>query len=325
MNICICTICKNESKHVKRWVNSCKEADSFAILDTGSTDNTVELFKKEGIEVHQKTYEKFRWDVARNDSMKYIPSDADIILFVDLDETLDAGWHKIIDDNWILGKHTQAKYYLSQENPDSHLTNQINTWMIENSPKWYWRYPIYEDLWRDDINQITSDNILDIVDKFTVHHNPDTSKSRSWYNPLLEERLDEYPNQMSRYYYGVWMIKDKDTYIKGVNELLKIINAPNDHTITSYERADAARLVAIAFYNKKDFVNAENVFKRGLQISPTFSGLYTEYAKFCFMLKRKKDALALLDKALEYNDYGGKFFPEFVEQIKAFKEYINQN
>lgn len=304
MKICVCTICKNESKHVKQWVDSMREADYLAVLDTGSTDNTVELFRKEGIDIHQKTYDKFRWDWARNDSMKFIPEDTDVILFIDLDETIEKGWRKIIEDNWIVGKYTQAKFHLSQDNPDAHLHDQVNTWMVENSPKWYWKYPIHEEIWRDDLNEITPDRILDLTDKFTVHHFPDTSKPRDWYNPMFEERLKEYPNQMSRYYYANWLCQNKDTVVQGINELIKIINEPNDHSITAYERADAARRAAVAYYNIGDMENCENCLKRGIQIAPDSSALYVEYAKLKYVQKDRKMVEILMDTAIRYNNFG---------------------
>ena len=45
--LCVYAICKNESKFIDRWVASIKdEADYIVVLDTGSTDNSVELLKK---------------------------------------------------------------------------------------------------------------------------------------------------------------------------------------------------------------------------------------------------------------------------------------
>ena len=41
-------ICKNEEKFVASWVESMKEADEIVVLDTGSTDNTVEELRKNG-------------------------------------------------------------------------------------------------------------------------------------------------------------------------------------------------------------------------------------------------------------------------------------
>ena len=84
--ICVYAISKNEIKFVERFFNSVKEADYVCVLDTGSTDGTFERFKELGVIVAQKKYKKFRFDVARNDSLKLIPADSDICVCVDIDE-----------------------------------------------------------------------------------------------------------------------------------------------------------------------------------------------------------------------------------------------
>ena len=40
--ISVYAICKNEEKFVDRWYESMKEADEIYVLDTGSTDLSVE-------------------------------------------------------------------------------------------------------------------------------------------------------------------------------------------------------------------------------------------------------------------------------------------
>ena len=44
--VCVYTICKNEAKHIPRWMWHVQDADLVYILDTGSYDNSVDLFKK---------------------------------------------------------------------------------------------------------------------------------------------------------------------------------------------------------------------------------------------------------------------------------------
>ncbi|MBQ8792890.1 MAG: glycosyltransferase, partial [Clostridia bacterium] len=62
--ICVYAIAKNEEKNVERWYNSMKEADLIVVLDTGSTDNTVQLLRSFGVVVEQKIYDHFEFDVA---------------------------------------------------------------------------------------------------------------------------------------------------------------------------------------------------------------------------------------------------------------------
>lgn len=76
--VCVYAICKNEEKFVKRWVKSMMEVDDVYVLDTGSNDNTVKLLKELGVHVKKKKIKPWRFDVARNESLKMVPDDTDI-------------------------------------------------------------------------------------------------------------------------------------------------------------------------------------------------------------------------------------------------------
>ena len=93
-------ISKNEEKFVNRWINSVSEADKVFVLDTGSTDKTVKKLKEKGAIVKSKKIEPFRFDVARNLSLEMVPKDADICVCIDLDEVLEKGWRKKLEEIW---------------------------------------------------------------------------------------------------------------------------------------------------------------------------------------------------------------------------------
>ena len=48
MKISVYAICKNEEKFAARWAASMQEADQVVVLDTGSTDGTVEQLRQAG-------------------------------------------------------------------------------------------------------------------------------------------------------------------------------------------------------------------------------------------------------------------------------------
>ena len=73
--VCVYAICKNEDKFIDRWYNSMKEADDIVVLDTGSSDNSVKLLKKYNISVYQNIITPWRFDVARNESLKLVPDE----------------------------------------------------------------------------------------------------------------------------------------------------------------------------------------------------------------------------------------------------------
>ena len=52
MKIVVYAICKNEESFVDRWMDSMAEADQVVVLDTGSTDATVQLLRARGRSRH---------------------------------------------------------------------------------------------------------------------------------------------------------------------------------------------------------------------------------------------------------------------------------
>ena len=85
--ISLCMIVKNEERSLSRCVKSVKSlVDQIIIVDTGSTDNTVNIAKNLGAEIYN-----FEWcddfSAARNESIKY--ANHQWILLLDADEFLD--------------------------------------------------------------------------------------------------------------------------------------------------------------------------------------------------------------------------------------------
>jgi len=100
MKIAIYTIAKDEAENVERFMNSCQEADEVVVLDTGSKDDTVKLFKEKGARVEQKIIEPWRFDTARNEALKMVSEDIDVCISLDLDEELQKGWRAKLEQAW---------------------------------------------------------------------------------------------------------------------------------------------------------------------------------------------------------------------------------
>ncbi|MCP2727547.1 tetratricopeptide repeat protein [Limnofasciculus baicalensis] len=86
MKLSLCTIVKNEEKSLPRVLDSVKTlVDEMVIIDTGSTDRTVEIAKDYGARVYY-----FNWcndfSVARNYGLQYVKGNW--VLVLDADEVL---------------------------------------------------------------------------------------------------------------------------------------------------------------------------------------------------------------------------------------------
>jgi len=86
MTLSLCMIVKNEAASLLQCLNSVKDVvDEIVVLDTGSTDNTVEIAEEFAAQVYH-----YQWcddfSAARNEALKYVTGDW--ILVLDADETL---------------------------------------------------------------------------------------------------------------------------------------------------------------------------------------------------------------------------------------------
>lgn len=199
--ICVYAICKNESQFVEKWYNSVKEADCVVVLDTGSTDDTFEKLKKLDIITEQKIINPWRFDVARNESMKLIPEDCNILVCLDFDEIIEKGWANVLRERWIEGTHKCCwyKYVWSHlsDGSDGRVfwTNKIH------SRGYKWEYPIHETLAivNDAIKNL-SDLYID-EDGFKIHHYSVFKESRSSYLQMMEIRAKENPDNFQSQLY----------------------------------------------------------------------------------------------------------------------------
>jgi glycosyltransferase involved in cell wall biosynthesis len=146
--ICVYAICKNESKFVERWYNSMKEADCIVVLDTGSTDDTVEQLKKVGVnKVEIKPINPWRFDVARNESLKLVPEGYNILVCTDLDETFEEGWADKVRNAWN-DSLERIEYKYSWSHYDNGNPNQSFMYNKIHSRNWIWKFPVHECLVR---------------------------------------------------------------------------------------------------------------------------------------------------------------------------------
>ena len=112
VRVAVYTIALNESKFVKKWLDSCADADYRVIVDTGSTDDTVALARTHGAIVHQITVKPWRFDVARTTALNLLPSDVDFCVTLDMDEVLVPGWKDHLQRAFVKGiNRPKFKYF----------------------------------------------------------------------------------------------------------------------------------------------------------------------------------------------------------------------
>ena len=135
-------IARNEEGSVERWANSARDADEVLLVDTGSTDRTVERAASRGVAVHEVEVAPFRFDVARNRALDFVSYDIDVCVPLDLDETLGVDWRRRLEDVWTPNA-TRVEYWLEwSPSPTTHLRYRAGK--IHARHGVHWRRPVHE-------------------------------------------------------------------------------------------------------------------------------------------------------------------------------------
>jgi len=278
--ICVYAIAKNEIKFIKQWYNSVKEADYVCVLDTGSTDGTYEKLQKLNIITKQTFYTHFRFDIARNDSMKLIPPDTTICVCVDLDEAFKPGWSKILKENWKPSTYRARYRYTWNFNPDGSEGVVFMLDKIHKPNEFKWTHPVHEIL--TPINNQTYETIN--LPQIQLNHHADNSKPRSSYLPLLELSIKEDPTDDRNMHYLGREYMFYGEYDKAIKTLKKHLTLPK--ATWNIERSASLRYIANCYKMKNNLKMQEKYLHLAILEADNIREPYFELGKMYFENKQ---------------------------------------
>lgn len=177
----------NENKNAAAWAESCAEADYRVVIDTGSTDDTKQILRAQGVTVYDVLISPWRFDDAYNIAMSLLPADCDICICLHMDERIESGWRSLLESAWT-PETTRLRYtyvwnWLSPGVPG-------RTWngdRIHARRGFRWVGATHEGLCSRLPEIQTTCNELRIL------HYPEF-KNKSGDLPLLQEAVREYPH-----------------------------------------------------------------------------------------------------------------------------------
>lgn len=318
-DVVVYAMCKNESKFVNRWLDSMQEATAIAILDTGSTDNTVGLitqwckehdwniynYKKTSIvpervaahtlylDVQEIT--PWRFDVARNKSLDLIPAKADICFCVDLDEVFEPGWYKTLCEQWT--PQTNRATYRYTWNFTKTGEEGVVYWADKchsRDSRWRWAHPVHETLeWQDSATLPVITKILNLQ----VNHHADNTKPRSSYLPLLELSVEEdSTNDRNMHYlgreymfYGQW-----ENCIKTLKRHLELPSAT-----WADERAASMRFIANSYTQLGNVTEAVKWLHKAIAEAAHVREAYIQMAKLLYTENNWTGVIYFVNEALK--------------------------
>lgn len=292
MKIVVYAISKNEEKFVNRWVSSMKEADAIYVLDTGSTDKTVQKLKENDVNVKVKKIFPWRFDVARNASLEIIPDEFDIYVCTDLDEVLLPGWRKKLEENWKKDT-TRAKYTYNWKLDNDKPIVSFYSDKIHIRKNYKWTHPVHEVLQYDGI-----ENYI-IIDDLILNHYPDISKSRSSYLQLLELSVKEDPNDDRNMHYLGREYMYHEKWNECIDTLIKHLKLPS--ALWKDERCASMRFIARSYKNLNRIEESRMWLKKAINEAPYLREPWIELGLLEYENNNYETAIFYVEEALKIN------------------------
>lgn len=242
-----CLIVKNEEKHIGTCLASLKGVDEIVILDTGSTDDTVEICR----EYTDKVFIDYKWrddfSEARNEAMSRCT--ADFLIIIDADETLVtpvAKIKKIINEFWF------RKYFGMTFTVQMKFETFDAPRLFKNQPEIFYINPAHNvPTWRGDSGELQkrlyqSSFIID--SGYSDTHFVDVDRTFR----ILSKHLETHPDDTrTLYYLGREYLNRKD-----IKEAVKIFEKYRDLKLKSCdlwdnELSDVMYLLALCYADEE--------------------------------------------------------------------------
>lgn len=267
------------------------EADGIYVLDTGSTDDTVEKLKKLGVYVKTEIINPFRFDEARNKSLSLVPNDADICVCTDFDEVFEPGWRKKLENTWLKENPTRVEY-LYNWSFDEYGNPATAFYMskIHKRHAYVWHHPVHEVL-----KCLYNTEKSVIVEDIVLNHHQDLTKKRSSYLPLLELSVKEDPTDDKNMHYLGREYMYYQKWNEAIDILIKHLNL--EKSTWKDERAASMRFIARSYLGLKRVEEAKMWLEKAIKEAPYLREGYVELASILYEEQNYQDAYKYLKEA----------------------------
>ena len=296
-------ICKNEKNNIEKWLKCFSKADYVCVLDTGSTDGTWEYLQEARTQyanliIDQKIISPWRFDTARNESLKLVPPQTTMYFMVDLDEIIkEDGWEKEVANSWTPIFDRGMYTYNRDVQEDDVVTKCIPEYRI-HSKDWYKYINIVHEAL---INKAGRKQLfIETCTKIPItvwHYN---QKGQTNYMELCEKDLEEYPDDwVMRLQLAIeYEIRSEED--KALKHFFYIIQ--NENTLQSFELGRCYFGIGRIYSMRENYNAALLFFTEGRIHAPDFTDNYIAAAEIYYNSKQYLQAAELCKAAFKYTN-----------------------
>ncbi len=311
--ISLCMIVKNEEKFLPRCLESVKDyVDEIIIVDTGSTDSTVEIAKRYNAKIYHHPWEN-SFSKARNYSLKY--ATCDWVLVLDADEEVDKqDAHKLKE---VIKDSVECKTALR--------ANAIYLQVIDKSPKDESEIKSIMNsirLFKNHLgfhyegivhNALNDSGLVKKPANIKIYHygyNLDDDQMERKFirtTTLLRKQIKNDPKNPIPHHYLTLAYLARNRYDECLQEALEANRLFEQQNSNSQVRLLTYYAASSSFCHKKDLVNAETYALKAIDFYADYvdaysilSGLYFQRKEYSKCLEITKKYLRLV-KSIESN------------------------
>ncbi len=329
--ISLCMIVKDEEHNLHRCLDSVAGiVDEMIIVDTGSTDRTVEIAKSYGAKVFYQPWEG-SFSKARNYSLKY--ATCEWILYLDADEELRSGDSKLLKEIAKNSDCTVVSFIIYNKYKNS--TQKGYARMVRFFKNFSGIY--YEGIVHNAI--IYNGKCLNSPVTI-IHHGYNLSEERMHEkflrtSTLLKKQIESDPfNPLPYRYIGISYM-DRKMFDDAIESSRKAISIAKERGFNINDFIDSYYIVSAAYFEKAEFNNSEFYALRSVELDNQFldgycilSFIYYNLKKYDDFIKASENYLTIYNKitySTPTNALSLSFTPPEKEQQQGLETEIQTN
>ena len=314
----VCMIVKNEEEALPKCLDSIKGlANELIIVDTGSTDKTVEIAKSYGASVYF-----FEWiddfSAARNVSLQH--ATGDWILWMDADDILPAEQHARLRQ--LTTAPRDHAFYFKLENVGGDTSTCYQLRLFPNVDGVIFEMPVHEQVTPSLMRlNITKHLVADVKVVHTGYTSPEViDQKKQKYLTILERWVEAHPEDYLSRAHIALTYHTSGRADDAIREYNQIIDDSPCATENQYMYLNALVFLGRSYMQKSQYDKAIELFEQALAAAPDYNLAHASLGECYTYLQQPDDAIRHLERAKD--TIKTSVFPLEVENIRYYMRYF---
>ena len=319
MKISLCMIVKNEEKQLENCLRSITPyVDEIIVMDTGSTDNTIEIAKKYRAKVYEMEW-MGDFSYARNQSMQY--AEGEWVLVLDADESV-MEWDDNLRDILQKTKYDAFTYEMIQQKETVGFHHTVMR-LFRNHINIQYKGKIHEQVMKNG-KPLKEEEVGHINGKILhvgYHEDVVEEKEKDKRNlSLLLQELKEHPNDILVHFHLANQYVKIEDYMRAMYHYkIATQNKQNKEVMKS-----SILKMIWSLYKLERFYEMFTLLEEGKRMFPDYTDLYYTHAEVLEQVGHEEEAIVLYQMCMRVGEASnGYYSKKGIGTILPFQKLAN--